>query len=140
MKFLSEAEREYVLLWLKEGGALDRREEADDFSWGEVWKAFTLPHVWILAVVLFMSGEYHGSKRWNGTDLTLERHGSIWARLVRVKSISSGKRAHLLDDSFTPSIVQGLGYSPTRTQLMTVPPFATAFVCELQLNTDCEPP
>lgn len=29
---------------------------------------------------------------------------------------------------FTPSIVQSLGYSQTRTQLMTVPPFACAFV------------
>ncbi|EON67345.1 hypothetical protein W97_06598 [Coniosporium apollinis CBS 100218] len=28
---------------------------------------------------------------------------------------------------FTPSIVQGLGYSQTRTQLLTVPPFAIAF-------------
>jgi predicted MFS family arabinose efflux permease len=28
---------------------------------------------------------------------------------------------------FTPSIVQSLGYSQTRTQLMTVPPFACAF-------------
>ncbi|OAX82156.1 hypothetical protein ACJ72_03490 [Emergomyces africanus] len=29
---------------------------------------------------------------------------------------------------FTPSIVQALGYNPTRTQLLTVPPFACAFV------------
>lgn len=29
---------------------------------------------------------------------------------------------------FTPSIVQSLGYSKTRTQLMTVPPFACAFI------------
>jgi len=29
---------------------------------------------------------------------------------------------------FIPSIVQGLGYAPTRTQLMTVGPYATAFV------------
>lgn len=28
---------------------------------------------------------------------------------------------------FTPSIVQGMGYSPTKTQLLTVPPFAIAF-------------
>ena len=32
---------------------------------------------------------------------------------------------------FTPSIVQGLGYSPIRTQLMTVPPFAVAFFMTL---------
>lgn len=29
---------------------------------------------------------------------------------------------------FTPSIVSGMGFSPIRTQLMTVPPFAVAFV------------
>lgn len=34
---------------------------------------------------------------------------------------------------FLPSIVQGLGYSPIRTQLMTVPPFAVAFVVTLIL-------
>ncbi|EEQ90684.1 hypothetical protein RJZ56_005982 [Blastomyces dermatitidis] len=32
---------------------------------------------------------------------------------------------------FTPSIVQALGYSPTRTQLLTVPPFACAFVATM---------
>ncbi|KAJ8463200.1 hypothetical protein ONZ45_g17665 [Pleurotus djamor] len=30
---------------------------------------------------------------------------------------------------FTPSIVQGLGFTSTRAQLMSVPPFAVAFVC-----------
>lgn len=29
--------------------------------------------------------------------------------------------------SFTPSIVQGLGYTAARAQLMSVPPFAVAF-------------
>ncbi|PGH06774.1 hypothetical protein GX51_02215 [Blastomyces parvus] len=32
---------------------------------------------------------------------------------------------------FTPSIVQALGYSPNRTQLLTVPPFACAFVATM---------
>lgn len=31
-------------------------------------------------------------------------------------------------NSFTPSIIHGLGYSPAMTQLMSVPPFAVAFV------------
>ena len=31
-------------------------------------------------------------------------------------------------NSFTPSIVQGLGYTASRAQLMSVPPFAVAFV------------
>ncbi|KAG8703948.1 hypothetical protein FRC08_002539 [Ceratobasidium sp. 394] len=34
---------------------------------------------------------------------------------------------------FTPSIVKGLGYSPIRTQLMTVPPYAVSFVVSLFL-------
>lgn len=32
---------------------------------------------------------------------------------------------------FTPSIVQGMGYGSTRTQLLSVPPFAIAFVATL---------
>ncbi|KAG8217708.1 hypothetical protein J3R82DRAFT_5864 [Butyriboletus roseoflavus] len=32
-------------------------------------------------------------------------------------------------DSFEPTIVAGLGYANNRAQLMSVPPFATAFVC-----------
>ncbi|KIV90489.1 hypothetical protein, variant [Exophiala mesophila] len=32
---------------------------------------------------------------------------------------------------FTPSIVRGMGYSPIRTQLMTVPPYAVAFVLSI---------
>ncbi|EEH21202.2 hypothetical protein PABG_03433 [Paracoccidioides brasiliensis Pb03] len=32
---------------------------------------------------------------------------------------------------FTPSIVQALGYSPIRTQLLTVPPFACAFAATM---------
>ncbi|PPQ89888.1 hypothetical protein CVT25_004810 [Psilocybe cyanescens] len=32
---------------------------------------------------------------------------------------------------FTPSIVQGLGYTASRAQLMSVPPFATAFVVSM---------
>jgi sugar phosphate permease len=32
---------------------------------------------------------------------------------------------------FTPSIVQGMGYDPTMTQLLSVPPFAIAFVVTL---------
>ncbi|KAG9103803.1 hypothetical protein FRC06_007922 [Ceratobasidium sp. 370] len=34
---------------------------------------------------------------------------------------------------FTPSIVNSLGYSPVRTQLMTVPPYAVSFVVSLCL-------
>ena len=32
--------------------------------------------------------------------------------------------------SFEPTIVEDLGYTGTRAQLMSAPPFAVAFVCE----------
>lgn len=35
---------------------------------------------------------------------------------------------------FTPSIVQGLGYTVMRTQLMTVPPFAVSFIVSLAVS------
>jgi len=35
---------------------------------------------------------------------------------------------------FAPSIVQGLGYTATRAQLMSVPPFAVAFVLSMTLS------
>jgi hypothetical protein len=36
--------------------------------------------------------------------------------------------------SFEPSIVQSLGYSSARSQLMSVPPFAVSFVCKIADN------
>ncbi len=41
---------------LEEDGT--RNDAADMFSWREVGKAFTLPQVWILAIVLFLDGNY----------------------------------------------------------------------------------
>jgi len=32
---------------------------------------------------------------------------------------------------FTPTIINNMGYSPIRTQLMSVPPYATTFVCSV---------
>jgi hypothetical protein len=42
-------------------------------------------------------------------------------------------------NSFTPSIVQGLGYTAEQAQLMSVPPFAVAFVGEWILHVILSP-
>ena len=89
IKFLTEAEREYVVAALKEGGALDRDEKADTFSWSEVGAAFKLPQVWILAVVLFMSGKhsvFEGMAN-NHSMMFLERHGSLRPCIVSIEGI-----------------------------------------------------
>ncbi|KAF9459860.1 major facilitator superfamily domain-containing protein [Collybia nuda] len=94
--FLNEAEKAYVVAKLRETGATSNDDASDEFSWSEVWQAFTLPQVWMVSVIFFF----------NGVIL----YGLAY---------------------FTPSIVQSLGYSATRTQLMSVPPFATAFFVNL---------
>ena len=32
---------------------------------------------------------------------------------------------------FVPTIIRAMGYSPVNTQLMSVPPYATTFVCSV---------
>ena len=54
--FLSKREKAYIAAKLKEDGSTSNDEAADSFSWQEVRKAFTLPHVWILAIVFFFTG------------------------------------------------------------------------------------
>ncbi|KAG6902045.1 hypothetical protein C0995_005255 [Termitomyces sp. Mi166 len=55
-RFLNDEEKEYVVQRLRETGATGDRDEADTFSWSEVGKAFTLPHVWMIAVAFFFDG------------------------------------------------------------------------------------
>ncbi|KAG6868027.1 hypothetical protein C0993_008227 [Termitomyces sp. T159_Od127] len=55
-RFLTEEEKEYVVTRLRETGATGLQDEADSFSWSEIWKAFTLPHVWMIAVAFFFDG------------------------------------------------------------------------------------
>lgn len=94
--FLTAAEKKYVAEQLAAHGATAKDENDDRFSWGEVIKAFCLPHVWFTAVVYFLDG--------------VILYGLAY---------------------FAPSIVQGLGYSGADAQLLTVPPFAVAFVFAL---------
>lgn len=55
-RFLTEDEKNYITTVLKEDGAISGSEKADAFSWGEVGRAFLLPQIWMLGIVLFMSG------------------------------------------------------------------------------------
>ncbi|KAJ3576373.1 hypothetical protein NP233_g462 [Leucocoprinus birnbaumii] len=91
--FFNDEEKKYVATKLKEDGIEGRDPSIDAFSWREVGKAFMLPQIWLLTVVLFCDGTV------------------LYALAY-----------------FSPSIVQGLGYTASRAQLMTVPPFAVAFV------------
>ena len=61
-KFFSEEERAYVIAKLKEDGS-HNNDDSDKFSWREVGMAFTLPQLWILAVVLFFNGDCQLSLR-----------------------------------------------------------------------------
>lgn len=54
--FFSQSEKNYVVAKLKEDGTVGRDDSVDSFSWSEVKKAFMLPQVWFLAVVLFCDG------------------------------------------------------------------------------------
>ncbi|KAF8198500.1 major facilitator superfamily domain-containing protein [Pholiota molesta] len=92
-RFLTQKQKDYVVSKLKEDGSTERTEEADNFNWKEVGRAFALPQVWMLAILFFFAG----------TVL----YGMAY---------------------FSPSIIQGLGYTSSRAQLMSVPPFAVAFV------------
>ncbi|KAF9041475.1 major facilitator superfamily domain-containing protein [Panaeolus papilionaceus] len=95
-RFFNEKEKAYVMAKLKEDGATGRNDNVDKFSWREVGQAFTLPQVWMLAILFFFAG----------TIL----YGMAY---------------------FTPSIVAGLGFTNSRAQLMSVPPFAVAFVLNM---------
>ncbi|KAF9000861.1 major facilitator superfamily domain-containing protein [Cyathus striatus] len=95
-RFFNQKEKDYVVAKLKEDGASGRDEATDAFSWREVWMAFKLPQVWMLAIIFFFDG--------------CVLYGLAY---------------------FAPSIVQGLGFSPTRAQLMSVPPFAAAFALSM---------
>jgi MFS family permease len=55
-RFFNEKEKAYVVAYLKEDGATGSNEEMDMFSWREVGQAFTLPQMWMLAVIFFLDG------------------------------------------------------------------------------------
>ncbi|KAG6889428.1 hypothetical protein C0995_001196 [Termitomyces sp. Mi166 len=54
--FLNDPEKHYVISRLRESGAISRNDQVDAFNWGEVGKAFTLPHAWMLYSISFFAG------------------------------------------------------------------------------------
>ena len=54
--FFDEKEKAYVVTRLREDGATGRDEQVDRFSWYQVGQAFTLPQVWMLAIMFFFGG------------------------------------------------------------------------------------
>ncbi len=115
VKFLSPAERDYVASQVAESGG-------EKFEWREVRKAFVAPHVWILSVAFFFSGALL-----NGLALY------VFPFLSRCYQCPDS-----IICSFTPSIVQSLGYTVARAQLMSVPPFAAAFALSLTSAYLCD--
>ncbi len=93
VKFLSPAEREYVANQVADSGG-------EKFEWREVRKAFLAPHVWILSVAFFFSGTLL-----YGLGLCVFPFLSCCYQcpdsIIR---------------SFTPSIVQSLGYTAARAR------------------------
>jgi hypothetical protein len=83
----------------------DGREE-ETFSWTEVWSIFTdAKHVLLICLPLFFSGVTVRQLRW-------------WLLSVLIISHTFPQLYGLAN--FTPTIVGALGFSATRTQLLTV--------------------
>ncbi|KAG6873062.1 hypothetical protein C0995_003542 [Termitomyces sp. Mi166 len=57
-RFLDKEEKDYVISHLRATDATAQDEDADSFSWREVWRTYTLLHVWMIGVVLFFSGVF----------------------------------------------------------------------------------
>ncbi|KAG6843992.1 hypothetical protein H0H87_010883, partial [Tephrocybe sp. NHM501043] len=55
-RFLNPKQKAYIITRLRDSGATGSDEAADSFSWREVGQAFTLPQVWMLAVIFFFDG------------------------------------------------------------------------------------
>jgi len=95
-RFLSPAERSYIIRRLKEGGTASKDDSDNKVNWGEIVATIKSPQVMIMFMINILIG----------TML----YGIAY---------------------FEPIIVQGLGFTGNRAQLMSAPPFAAAFVFSL---------
>lgn len=96
---------------------LDVNMQADEkVTIKQVGSVFKDLHVWVASINLFCNGACLFGLAYVSEDPTFTD--------MRFSCYSIANTVV----QFTPSIVQGLGYSRTRTQLLTVPPFACAFV------------
>lgn len=80
---LSEEGKTYVIIKLQEDGASG--DAGDVFDWQHVRKTFTLPQVWIAAIVLFLDGDYLTFFMYN-TFLTHGFAGIIIHSFLRIRS------------------------------------------------------
>lgn len=55
--FLNVQEKDYIMRVLQEDNMAADDEESGPFKWGEVWKTFKNPSLWLLAVVGFFNGK-----------------------------------------------------------------------------------
>ncbi|KAF9246327.1 major facilitator superfamily domain-containing protein [Melanogaster broomeanus] len=113
-RFFTREEQSYVMSKLRQDGAVADDDKKDAFSWVEIRRAAKSIHVWLLAVPLFFNG-----KSIIFYSLTLTDYPHL-----------SGATLYGLA-YFEPSIVASLGYAGNHAQLMSVPPFAVAFVLSL---------
>jgi hypothetical protein len=67
-KFLSDSERESILLALERDREF--QEEQEDFSWGTCLDALRAPHMWLIFVQFFCSGgKSLVTKFWSEADI-----------------------------------------------------------------------
>ena len=134
IKFLTEEERKTYCRDLADDWSGDADTDGsyqEVFRWSEVASAFTnAPHVLLLFVPLFFDGTMVRCRSIvpSLVQVLINRSLDIWSRqLVWILGVVSGF-AHTLTHltRSTPTIVNALGNSPTRTQLLTVRSFPTA--------------
>jgi hypothetical protein len=133
IKFLTEEEHETYCRDLADDWSGDADTDGtyqEVFSWSEVASAFVdAPHVLMLFVPLFFDGTLVRCRSIVPTvvQVLTNRLSAIWSRqLVFIPGVVSNF-AHTLTHltRSTPTIVNALGYSPNRTQLLTVRSFST---------------
>ncbi|KAH9917680.1 MFS general substrate transporter [Epithele typhae] len=88
---LTEAEKAYVVRTLHKDGIILVHEEDKRYTFAEIRRTFTRPHVLLVAAAAFFNGATVGALGY-----------------------------------FLPLIIVGLGWSGSKAQLMSVPPFAAA--------------
>ena len=86
-RFLSKREKAYITTRLKQDGSTSKDATADNFNWTEVGRAFTLPHVWILASAFFFIGKNSSSLRYSVSYLiTHFRNHGLCVGLVKLSN------------------------------------------------------
>ncbi|KAF7422438.1 hypothetical protein PC9H_010594 [Pleurotus ostreatus] len=70
-RLLKQEEKEYIMLRLREDGAISKDDRSDVFSWREVFRIFHLPHVWLLFFIFFFHGSHKHAVQYGSLFLTL---------------------------------------------------------------------